>query len=293
MLARHRGACDVLAPVYDATATARTASSASRSTPAWPTTRAGTEAAARELHERIARPNLMVKIPGTEAGSAPIRQMIAEGRNINVTLIFSLDRYAEVMEAYLAGLEAFADDPDADLVAVASVASFFVSRVDTEVDRRLDADRHAGGAGAPGQGRRRPGQAGLRPVPRDVQRPTLGARSPPAGARVQRPLWATTSTKNPAYPDTLYVDELIGPDTVNTLPDATIEAFADHGTLRRAGRRRRRRGARRCGPSWPRSASTSTTSPHSSSARASRASRRASTSCSTRLEAKAAELRAG
>ncbi len=192
----------------------------------------GTEAAARELHQRIDRRNLMVKIPGTEEGLAPIEQMIAEGRNINVTLIFSLDRYSKVMEAYLRGLERLAADPDADLSRVASVASFFISRVDTEVDRRLaehgsDAALALRGTAAVAQGK-----LAYQRFLATFSGPrweALAAR----GARVQRPLWASTSTKDPAYPDTLYVDELIGPDTVNTLPDATLEAFVDHGTLGR------------------------------------------------------------
>jgi transaldolase len=192
----------------------------------------GTEAAARRLHERIARRNLMVKIPGTAEGLQPIEQMIAEGRNINVTLIFSLERYAAVIESYLRGLERLAEDPDADLAVVASVASFFISRVDTEVDRRLeaigtDAARALRGKAAVAQGR-----LAYQLFTETFDGPrweALLAR----GARVQRPLWASTSTKNPDYPDTLYVDELIGPNTVNTLPDATLEAFEDHGTLAR------------------------------------------------------------
>lgn len=192
----------------------------------------GTESAARDLHEQIQRRNLMVKIPGTAAGLTPIRQMLTEGRSINVTLIFSLDRYQAVMEAYLAGIEAYAETDGADLTAVASVASFFISRVDTEVDRRLDA------IGTPEalelRGKAAVAQAKLayrlfRATFSGERWEALAAR----GARVQRPLWASTSTKNPSFPDTLYVDELIGPDTVNTLPDATIEAFADHGTLAR------------------------------------------------------------
>jgi transaldolase len=193
---------------------------------------AGTEEAARSLHERIARRNLMVKVPATAAGIAPIRTMIAEGRNINVTLIFSLDRYQQVMDAYIAGLEAYAADPAADLSRVASVASFFISRVDTEVDRRLER------IGTPEALALR-GKAAVAQAKLAYQRfgrtfsgerwDALAVR----GARVQRPLWASTSTKNPAYPDTLYVDELIGPHTVNTMPDSTIEAFNDHGTLAR------------------------------------------------------------
>ncbi|WP_116998461.1 transaldolase [Desertimonas flava] len=192
----------------------------------------GTEAAARQLHEQVARRNLMVKIPATEAGVAPIQQMIAEGRNINVTLIFSLDRYQAVMDAYIAGLEAFATDPDADLSKVASVASFFISRVDTEVDRRLDAIGTPEALALRGKAAIAQGKLAYRQFQQTFSGDrweALAAR----GARVQRPLWASTSTKNPDYPDTLYVDELIGPNTVNTLPDATIEAFADHGTLAR------------------------------------------------------------
>jgi transaldolase len=188
----------------------------------------GTVAAARHLHETIARPNLLVKIPGTAEGVPAIQQMISEGRSINVTLIFSLGRYGEVMEAYLSGLEAC----DGDLSGVHSVASFFVSRVDTEVDRRLDA------IGSPEalalRGKAAVAQAKLayqqfRSTFSGPRWEALKAR----GARLQRPLWASTSTKNPAYPDTLYVDSLIGPDTINTLPDATIEAFNDHGTVAR------------------------------------------------------------
>jgi transaldolase len=191
-----------------------------------------TEAAARTLHEQIDRRNLMVKIPATEDGLAPIEQMISEGRSINVTLIFSLDRYSKVMEAYLAGLERLAEDPAADLAKVASVASFFISRVDTEVDRRLDA---IGGPDALAlRGKAAVAQAKL------AYQLFLETFSGPRwdalagrGARVQRPLWASTSTKNEEYPDTLYVDELIGPNTVNTLPDGTLDAFADHGTVAR------------------------------------------------------------
>jgi len=192
----------------------------------------GTEAAARELHERIDRRNLMVKIPGTEEGLGPIEQMIAEGRSINVTLIFSLDRYSKVMEAYLNGLERLAADTDADLSSVGSVASFFISRVDSEVDRRLDAIGTDEALALRGKAAVAQGKLAYRLFTEKFTGPrwdALAAR----GARVQRPLWASTSTKNPAYPDTLYVDQLIGPDTVNTLPDNTLEAFADHGTVTR------------------------------------------------------------
>ncbi|MBX6752299.1 MAG: transaldolase [Micromonosporaceae bacterium] len=193
-----------------------------------------TIAMARELHERIARPNLFVKIPATTEGIPAIEAMIAEGRSINITLIFSLSRYDEVIEAYLSGLEVFAER-DGDLSTVHSVASFFVSRVDTEVDRRLEefaAESTPGPLGL--QGRAAVAQAKLAyhlfrlrfSGPRWER---LAAR----GARLQRPLWASTSTKDPRLPDTLYVDNLIGPATVNTMPEATIAAFEDHGRVAR------------------------------------------------------------
>jgi transaldolase len=191
----------------------------------------GTIVAARDLHERIAQPNLFVKIPATPAGVPAIQAMIAEGRSINITLIFSLERYAEVIEAYLSGLEALAER-GGDLSAVHSVASFFVSRVDTEVDKRLqgvgtsEADELRGRAAV--------AQAKLAyQLFRERFAGERWDRLAALGARLQRPLWASTSTKNPAYPNTLYVDELIGPDTVNTLPESTIAAFEDHGRLAR------------------------------------------------------------
>ena len=189
---------------------------------------AATTEAARQLHARIDAPNLYVKVPATTAGVDAVRSLTAAGHSINVTLIFSLSRYEEVIEAYLSGLES----RSGDLSDISGVASFFVSRVDTEVDRRLEA------IGTPAaralRGRAAVAQAKLAYAvfrrcfsgPRWV---ALAAR----GARLQRPLWASTSTKNPAYPDTLYVDNLIGPDTVNTLPEATLEAFEDHGTVAR------------------------------------------------------------
>ncbi len=192
----------------------------------------GTEEAARGLHERIDRRNLMVKIPGTEEGLAPIRTMISEGRNINVTLIFGLARYEKVIEAYISGLETLAEDPDADLGTVASVASFFISRVDVEVDDRLEAIGTDDALALRGRAAVAQGKLAYKLFQERFSGDRwskLAAR----GARVQRPLWASTSTKNDDYPDTLYVDELIGPDTVNTLPDATLDAFVDHGTLAR------------------------------------------------------------
>ena len=194
----------------------------------------GTVASARDLHERIDQPNLFVKIPATAEGVPAIEQMISEGRSINVTLIFSLDRYAEVIEAYQSGLEAYLASGATDLSPVASVASFFISRVDTEVDRRIESAAQGDeqllalrGRAAVSQGRQayrlfREKFAGPRWE-------ALAAR----GARVQRPLWASTSAKNPDYPDLAYVDTLIGPDTVNTMPDTTIADFQDHGTVAR------------------------------------------------------------
>ncbi len=187
----------------------------------------GTVRAARGLHRQIDRPNLFVKIPATAEGIPAVRAMTAEGRNLNITLIFSLARYAEVIEAYLTGLETFAAT-GGTLSSVHSVASFFVSRVDTEVDRRLDAID--GGHLL----RSKAAIAQARLAYRLFCERFAGERWDrlvEAGAHVQRPLWASTSTKNPVLPDTFYVDSLIGPDTVNTLPDATIAAFEDHGTV--------------------------------------------------------------
>ena len=187
----------------------------------------GTLEQARALWARLARPNLMVKIPATRACLPAIRAAIAEGINVNVTLIFSLERYAEVIEAYLAGLEdrAARGQP---LARIASVASFFVSRLDNKIDPRLP-------EGSPLRGRAAIANACLA---YDLFERTFAgerfARLRALGARVQRPLWASTSTKNPAYPDTLYVDNLIGADTVNTVPPATLDAFRDHGRAARS-----------------------------------------------------------
>ena len=225
------GACDVFSKMYDHSngvdgyVSVEVAPSLAHDGP-------GTEAAARDLHERINRRNLMVKIPGTAEGLGPIQQMISEGRSINVTLIFSIPRYADVMEAYISGLEQFAADPEADLSQVASVASFFISRVDVEVDKRLDANGSDEALALRGKAAVAQAKLAFKLFTETFSGPRWEALAT-RGARVQRPLWASTSTKNPEYPDTLYVDELIGPDTVNTLPDATLEAFADHGTVAR------------------------------------------------------------
>jgi transaldolase len=190
----------------------------------------------RRLFDELARPNVFIKIPATAAGVPAIRTSIAAGINVNVTLIFSIARYREVIEAYLSGLEELAAS-GGDLTEVASVASFFVSRVDTLVDAELQALVDKGGPEAEAA-RARLGTAAIdnaklayQVFQESFQGPrweALAAR----GARVQRPLWASTSTKNPAYRDVLYVEELIARDTVNTMPLETIEAFADHGEVR-------------------------------------------------------------
>jgi transaldolase len=198
---------------------------------------AGTVKLALSLHERIDTANLLVKVPATSEGVPAIHQLIAAGKSINVTLIFGLERYDAVMEAYLSGLEAYAAAGHDDLSAVASVASFFVSRVDTEIDHRLE--KLAGGdEGDPeilalrGKAAVAQAQEAYHHFGATFSGPRWEALAA-KGAQVQRPLWASTSTKNPSYPDLLYVDTLIGPDTVNTMPEATLEAFSDHGTLAR------------------------------------------------------------
>ncbi len=191
----------------------------------------GSIAAARDLHERIDRPNLFVKIPATPEGIPAIEAMISEGRNINVTLIFSLARYSQVIDAYLAGLEAFTDG-GGDPSTVRSVGSFFVSRVDSEVDRRLFAIGTEEALALRGRAAVAQAKAAYHLFRRQFSGQRW-QRLAALGAHHQRPLWASTSTKDPAYPDTLYVDSLIGPDTVNTLTEATIAAFEDHGTLAR------------------------------------------------------------
>jgi transaldolase len=184
-------------------------------------------AEAQRLHELIDRPNLFVKIPATREGLPAIQEMIARGRSINVTLIFSLERYAEVAEAYVRGLErlvAGGGDPS----TVASVASFFVSRVDTEADRRLDE------TGGDGELKGTLAVANAKLAYARYKEIFAGERWEPlaaAGASPQRCLWASTSTKNPEYRDVLYVEELIGPQTVNTMPEETIRAFQDHGEV--------------------------------------------------------------
>ena len=202
---------------------------------------ANTEASvaeARRLWSTVGRPNVMVKIPGTSEGAKAVRTLIADGINVNITLLFSIDAHRSVIEAYMGGLE---DRLAAgkDIAGIASVASFFVSRVDTEVDKRLDAIAAKGDAATKDRAMALKGRAAIanaklayrlfREMFAGERWEKLAAR----GARLQRPLWASTSTKNPAYRDVVYVEELIGPDTVNTMPPATALAFKDHGNVER------------------------------------------------------------
>jgi transaldolase len=182
------------------------------------------------LHDWIRRPNLYVKIPGTKPGLEAIEECIASGRSINVTLLFSLEMHRASMEAYLGGLERFAES-GGDLTKVRSVASFFVSRVDTETDKRLEAI----GSDEALALRGKLAIANARIAYENYEKAFSGSRweaLEAKGALPQRCLWASTSTKNPAYRDVLYVEELIGPHTVNTMPEETINAFQDHGEVR-------------------------------------------------------------
>src|SRR5512138_1523269 len=216
-----RAACDLFSPLYEESHGGDGYVSIEVSPDRAHDTEA-TAAQVEQLWARVRRPNLMVKIPATKEGIPAIRKSIAAGINVNVTLIFSLKRYAEVMEAYLSGLEdrAAAGHP---IDHIASVASFFVSRVDTKIDPRLP-------DGSPLRGKAAIANAKFA---YDLfQKVFVGRRwenLKVKGARVQRPLWASTSTKNPNYRDTIYVDDLIGPETVNTVPPATLDAFRDHG----------------------------------------------------------------
>jgi transaldolase len=224
-----RWACDVLRPVYEATAGLDGRVSIEVDPRVAKDTRR-TIAEARNLWWMVDRPNLFVKIPATPEGLPAITQAIAEGISVNVTLIFSLQRYGEVIDAYLAGLEQ-AGAAGLDLSQIRSVASFFVSRVDGEVDARLDK------LGTPQAGalRGKAAIANARLAYELFERRFAGDRWQAlraSGAQIQRPLWASTSTKDPAFPDTMYVTELVVSDTVNTMPEATIKAMADHGELR-------------------------------------------------------------
>src|ERR1044071_4721118 len=216
-----RAACDLFSPLYEETNGGDGFVSLEVS-PYIANDTDATLAQVEQLWARVRRPNLMVKIPATKAGIPAIRKAISVGINVNITLIFSLARYAEVIDAYLSGLE--------DHIAaghsvnhIASVASFFVSRVDSKIDAKLPDGSDLKGKAAIANAK----------LAYDEFQKVFASRRwenlKVKGARVQRPLWASTSTKNPAYPDTIYIDNLIGPDTVNTVPPATLESFRDHG----------------------------------------------------------------
>jgi transaldolase/glucose-6-phosphate isomerase len=239
MLEDIRAAADVFRPVYDESDGADGYVSIEVS-PEKANDTAGTIDMARDLFERAARPNVMVKIPGTRAGLPAIRQMIGEGVNINVTLIFSTERYDEVVESFMSGVEDLRA-AGGDVSRLGSVASFFVSRVDTKVDKLLQAKLE--GASTPGERDKLQslfGKAGIANSKLAYDHFNLLHSRPrwqelrEDGARPQRCLWASTSTKDPRYPDTMYVEELIGPDTVDTVPPATLAAFREHGEVRRS-----------------------------------------------------------
>src|SRR5579864_7044560 len=234
-----QAAADVFRPVYDKTK-GKDGFVSIEVGPTIATNTRSTIRFAEYLHDRCNRPNVMVKIPATKAGLPAIEDQIAKGNNINITLIFSVDRYTEVVEAYLAGLEKL-HKQGGDLSKVASVASFFVSRVDTKVDKML-AEKIAATTD-PAQKRsleRLYGKAAIANSKLAYERYQQLFSGPrwdrlrKAGARTQRCLWASTSTKDPRYPDTYYVEELIGPDTVDTIPPATLAAFREHGEVRRS-----------------------------------------------------------
>jgi len=195
---------------------------------------------ANRLWNEVNRPNLMVKIPATKAGLPAITETIAAGINVNVTLIFSLDRYREVREAYLAGLEKRASGGKT-VANIASVASFFISRIDTKVDKQLESLTITATPEEKQRIEELMGKAAVASGKLAFQnyedtfgdKGTLFGKLKPLGAKRQRVLWASTSTKNPAYPDTKYVEEMIGPLTINTVPPNTLEAFLDHGVVER------------------------------------------------------------
>jgi transaldolase len=224
-----RWACDVLRPAYDATSGVDGRVSLEVD-PRLAGDTAKTVAEARALWWLVDRPNLFIKIPATPAGLPAITQCLSEGISVNVTLIFSLERYGEVIDAFFAGMEGAAAAGH-DLASMASVASFFVSRVDTEVDRRLDKIGTPEAAELRGKAAIANARLAYQLFEEKFASPRWAALHA-KGARLQRPLWASTSTKDPAYPDTMYVVELVAPDTVNTMPEATILAIADHGELR-------------------------------------------------------------
>jgi transaldolase len=226
--------CETFRPIYDGTKGADGYASLEVS-PEIAYDTAATTNDARRLFAALDRPNAMIKIPGTPQGLPSIEECLADGCNINITLLFGVENYAEVAHAYIRSLETRLERGER-LDNIASVASFFVSRVDSLIDKKLDEKIAAGGDGAKLKALK--GKAGVANAKiayakyKEIFSGERWAKLEAAGARVQRCLWASTGTKNPAYSDVLYVEELIGPDTINTMPQATLEAFRDHGKLR-------------------------------------------------------------
>ena len=220
-----RRAADVLRPVYEKSGGADGYVSLEVN-PALAHDSEATIAEARRLFASLERPNVLIKVPATPAGIPAIETLIGEGVNVNVTLIFSLEKYEAVATAYIAGLAKLAL-AGGDVGRVASVASFFISRVDTAVDKALEEIGNTEIQGKIAIDNAKIAYSRFREIFSSERWKKLATES----ARVQRPLWASTSSKNPAYPDTLYVDNLIGPDTVNTLPPATLDDFLDHGKV--------------------------------------------------------------
>jgi transaldolase len=223
-----RDACDVFMPVYEETG-GQDGRVSIEVDPRLAHDTAGTVEEAKSLAAAVDRPNVLIKIPATVEGLPAITEVMGAGISVNVTLIFALDRYRAVMNAFLAGLET-ARETSADLSGIHSVASFFVSRVDAEVDKRLDAlgtDEAKALRGKAGVANARLAYQAYEEVFSTPRWESLAA----SGANVQRPLWASTGVKDPAYPDTMYVTELVAPGTVNTMPEKTLDATADHGVV--------------------------------------------------------------
>lgn len=232
-----RTACDIFADIYN-TSDAQDGYVSIEVSPALANDTAGTIEEARRLWETVNRPNLMVKVPGTVEGVEAVRHLLTEGINVNITLLFSTEAHGRVIDAYIEALEARVK-ADLPIDRIASVASFFVSRVDTEVDKRLDAMMKNASSEKAALIQSLKGKVAIANAKMAYQLFTekfSGDRweaLAEQGAAVQRPLWASTGTKNPAYRDVLYVEELIGPFTVNTMPPQTIDAFRDHGEVAR------------------------------------------------------------
>ncbi len=226
-----RDACQIMRPVFDATDTVDGRVSIEVS-PGLAHDADATVAEAADLWKTVDQPNLLIKIPGTPEGCPAITETLGAGISVNVTLIFGLQQYRDVMEAYVAGLEK-ARENGHDLATIHSVASFFVSRVDTEIDKRLDATTSGPGTDPDLKGKA--GVANARLAFQAFEEFFAGDRWASLeadGARKQRPLWASTGVKNPDYRDTMYVDDLVVEDTVNTMPEATMKAVADHGDIK-------------------------------------------------------------